>query len=512
MPLAPRWVSLALCLQTISVAAAGLGEAPKLSVLFFLVDDGGFEIGTFGNNVTNTPNIDGLAARAGATVYDRAYTAVSSCSPSRSAILTGLPTHQNGMYGLHQYPGNFQSNTNVHSLPNLLNKAGYQTGIIGKYHVGPVTVYNFSQGLGSHGPADCWAGAAPCASDYNLVTRNITFMKENAGRFFSSLGPDEPFFLYVGFGDCHRCPAKANSGPFCEKYGSGGPHGVIPDWKPKFFSPKEVVVPPFLPDNELVRRDIASQYTAVERMDQGVGLILKELETAGREKDTLIIFFSDNGIPFPSGKTNLFTNQGQGEPLIVVNPMSRAPSTRSTQTVSSLDFAPTILDAAGVHYPKGARAGNHPARLLGTSLILDRTGGAAHPAFASHQFHSLYAYYPMRSITHNNWRCVLNLNYDLQFAILEDVYDTATWQDLMKKGEAGEPTGWVYDYKRYMQRPQWELYNVEKDPLSLTNLANDPGSASVLLELQTRLARWREDSHDPWLPCSNSSTTHVCSI
>jgi N-sulfoglucosamine sulfohydrolase len=92
-------------------------------VLFFLVDDGGFEIGTFGNNVTNTPNIDGLAARAGATVYDRAYTAVSSCSPSRSAILTGLPTHQNGMYGLHQYPGNFQSNTNVHSLPNLLNKA-----------------------------------------------------------------------------------------------------------------------------------------------------------------------------------------------------------------------------------------------------------------------------------------------------------------------------------------------------------------------------------------------------
>ena len=65
MPLAPRWVSLALCLQTISVAVAGLGGAPKLSVLFFLVDDGGFEIGTFGNNVTSTPNIDGLAARAG---------------------------------------------------------------------------------------------------------------------------------------------------------------------------------------------------------------------------------------------------------------------------------------------------------------------------------------------------------------------------------------------------------------------------------------------------------------
>ena len=132
----------------------------QLSILFFLVDDGGFEIGTFGNNITHTPHIDNLAKRRGAIVYDRAYTAVSSCSPSRSAILTGLPTHQNGMYGLHQYPGNFQSNDNVYSLPNLLNSAGYQTGIIGKYHVGPLSVYNFSYGLGNFGPSDWIVGLA----------------------------------------------------------------------------------------------------------------------------------------------------------------------------------------------------------------------------------------------------------------------------------------------------------------------------------------------------------------
>ena len=120
-------------------------------------------------------------------------------------------------------------------------------------------------------------------------------MKDNARIFFSNLKDGEPFFLYVGFGDCHRCSESGASGAFCENYGSGKPNmGQIPDWKPRWFSPEEVIVPPFLPDNSLVRSDIASQYTVVERMNQGVGLIVKELESAGRDKDTLIIFFSDN--------------------------------------------------------------------------------------------------------------------------------------------------------------------------------------------------------------------------
>ena len=107
------------------------------NVLFLLVDDGGFELGAFGNKAISTPNIDALAARS--TAFDAAFTSVSSCSPSRSAILTGLPTHQNGMYGLHQYPAQFESWSDVVSLPNLLTSAGYKTGVIGNYHIGPST-------------------------------------------------------------------------------------------------------------------------------------------------------------------------------------------------------------------------------------------------------------------------------------------------------------------------------------------------------------------------------------
>ena len=108
------------------------------NVLFLLVDDGGFEQGAFGNKAISTPNIDTLAAKS--TAFDAAFTSVSSCSPSRAAILTGLPTHQNGMYGLHQFPAQFESWNDVISLPNLLNKAAYKTGVIGKYHIGPSSV------------------------------------------------------------------------------------------------------------------------------------------------------------------------------------------------------------------------------------------------------------------------------------------------------------------------------------------------------------------------------------
>ena len=113
------------------LAAAGMAagaRAPR-NILFMLVDDGGFESSVYGNRVVATPHLAQLAQRG--TVFDHAYTAVSSCSPSRSAILSGLPTHQNGMYGLHQGPGNFQSNSDITSIVNLLNPT-HKTGIIGK--------------------------------------------------------------------------------------------------------------------------------------------------------------------------------------------------------------------------------------------------------------------------------------------------------------------------------------------------------------------------------------------
>ena len=87
------------------------------------------------------------------------------------------------------------------------------------------------------------------------------------------------------------------------RYGNGEPGmGVIPDWEPRLYRPQDVAVPGYLPDTAATRRDIADQYTAVNRMDQGVGLVLQELRNNNLLNDTLVIFSSDNGIPFPLGK------------------------------------------------------------------------------------------------------------------------------------------------------------------------------------------------------------------
>eukprot|EP00505_MAST-04D_sp_SCG-Rhode-Island_P005625 Stramenopile-MAST_4_protein_5625 len=260
------------------------------------------------------------------------------------------------MYGLHQFPGNFQSNADITSLPNLLGQAGYKTGIIGKYHVGPIPNFQFKRGMTA---GECWAGAlgnpnnfgfnnSGCHANYNLVTRNLTHMKLNARKFLRQ-DKDEPFFLYIGFGDTHRCQGNSNVGSFCQFYGSGkNGNPKIPDWpNPRWYDPKDVIVPPFLPDNAAVREDIAAQYTAWDRLDTGIGVIMNELEQEGVLNETLILFFSDNGIPFPSGKTNLF-EQGQADPLIISTPAQRhgrVESGRHSQMiVSSLDLMPTILE------------------------------------------------------------------------------------------------------------------------------------------------------------------------
>eukprot|EP00117_Sycon_ciliatum_P002004 scpid99725/ scgid4407/ N-sulphoglucosamine sulphohydrolase; Sulfoglucosamine sulfamidase; Sulphamidase len=118
-----------------------LQTKPK-NVLFILADDGGFEMGSYGNNVSKTPHLDALAARS--TRFTRAFTSVSSCSPSRASLLTGLPQHQNGMYGLHHTVHHFNCFDQVRSLPLLLDQHGVRTGIIGKKHVGPEAVFPFN--------------------------------------------------------------------------------------------------------------------------------------------------------------------------------------------------------------------------------------------------------------------------------------------------------------------------------------------------------------------------------
>ncbi|XP_071968437.1 N-sulphoglucosamine sulphohydrolase [Engystomops pustulosus] len=462
-----------------------LGADTK-NVLLLIGDDAGFESDVYNNTAIRTPHLRELARRS--VIFKNAFTSVSSCSPSRGAILTGLPQHQNGIYGLHQDAHHFNSFDEVRSLPLLLSQAGIRTGIIGKKHVGPEPVYPFDFAYTEEN------------SSVLQVGRNITRIKLLVRKFLQS-EDERPFFLYVAFHDPHRCGhSQPQYGSFCEKFGNGDPGmGRIPDWTPQYYTPEQVQVPYFIQDTPSARADLAAQYTTIGRMDQGIGLVLSELRSAGHENDTLVIFSSDNGIPFPNGRTNLYWS-GRAEPLLISSPGHPRCSGQVSQSFASLlDITPTVLDWFSIQYPDYKIFGKN-VKLTGKSLLPALE--AEQPwstVFGSQSHHEITMYYPMRSVQHLHYLLIHNLNYKMPFPIDQDFYVSPTFQDLLNRTVSGQPTNWFKTLHGYYYRERWELYDRSKDLSEVRNVAGDPDYSEVLRILQELLRKWQWETSDPWV-------------
>ena len=482
------------CLDASCTSKADISDvfADKRNVLVLIADDYGMQSGTYGNKVCKTPNLDSLAQRS--LIMEHGFTSVSSCSPSRSAILTGLPQHENGMYGLHHTVHHFQSFDGIQSLSWLLNKTGsIKTGIIGKKHVGPDYVYPFD--------------FAYTEENYDLtqVGRNITLMKELAHAFLD-LYSKERFMLYIGFHDPHRCGLTLPEyGQFCEKFGDGSPgQGTIPDWHPVEYDPSEVEVPYFVPDTPAARSDIANMYKTISRLDQGVGLMMQALTEYGVLDNTLVIFTSDNGIPFPSGRTNLY-DPGMVEPFLISSPLSTSTwGQKSNALVSTTDIVPTILDWFGLPFPNYTLP-SRPNRITlhGKSLLplLQEEPSWKEDwdeVYSSHNLHEITMYYPMRVLRTQQYKLIHNLNFRMPFAIDQDFFVSPTFQDLLNRTVKGEETHWYKKLDSYYYRDEWELFNLQSDPEELNNVAGDPNYASVLKTLQEKLRSWQHSTNDPW--------------
>lgn len=282
--------------------------------------------------------------------------------------------------------------------------------------------------------------------------------------------------------------------------------GLIPDWKPVLYSPDEVVVPYFVQDTPAARQDIAAQYTTISRLDQGIGLILDEFRQAGFEHNTLIIYSSDNGIPFPTGRTNLL-DPGMSEPYLVSSPY--APERwgeLSDAMVSLLDIVPTVLDWYGISYPSYTVLGND-VKLTGKSvlpLLNKETSAGWDTIFASHNLHEVTMYYPMRVVRNKAFKLIHNLNYKMPFPIDQDFFVSPTYQDLLNRTQEGKPTKWFRTLDQYYYRDQWELYDLKTDPKELKNLFGKPDYQGVVKELQGKLQVWQNITYDPWI-CSPGS-------
>ena len=437
----------------------------RKNVLLLVADDLGKQLGCYGCPYIKTPHIDELAGEG--VRFDYAFASTASCSGSRSTIYTGMHTHQNGQYGLQSGKHHFMTFDNIQTGPSILAQHGYLTGIVGKVHVGPNTAY-------------------PWEYRAESLSRDVYWDADRAGDLFAqSKSEKRPFWLTVGFHDPHRDHSRSGFGndePVDERI-----HKVT-------YRPEDMVVPDFLSDTPGVRQELASYAQAISRLDQGVGLVLQKLADHGLANDTLVIFISDNGPPFLNSKTTLF-DSGIRLPLIVRQPGLYGPVV-NTSLVSYVDVLPTILDwTVGTGVPEAKD-------IAGRSFL--PVLGAAQPApewdhvFGSHTFHEATNYWPTRYIRTQRYKYHRNIAWRLDFPLASDIYGSLTWEDV-RNSDTDVPKVGQRTLKDYFFRPPEQLFDLDKDPAEVRNVAKDPEYASVLEGLRTRLEDWQRRTNDPWL-------------
>lgn len=435
---------------------AALGSASDRSVVLVVADDLGIHVGCYGDEVILTPHLDRLAAQS--TRFDRAYATTASCSASRSVILTGLHNHANGQYGHQHTFHHFRTKEGVVSLPARMKAAGRRTARVGKFHVGPEEVYPFDTVL-------------------KASSRNPVQMAKACSEF---LEDEAPFFLFYCTSDPHRGGGKVGG---ADRFGNrdGGHDGV----EETLYEPDKVQVPSYLPNTEASRAEWAQYAQSVSRVDQGLGHLLESLEASGHAASTLVVFTSDHGVAFAGAKTTAY-EPGLRVPLVV-----RAPGveqvTATDAMVSHTDLAATLMAWVGADIEK-----THGRSWL---PCLEGGEGPAH-LFASHTFHEVTMYYPMRVVRNERYKLIWNIASGLSYPHATDLWASSTWQEAWKQGE-DTPYG-PRTVGRYLHRPEFELYDLQADPWESTNLVNEAEMAEIYSQLKAELRRFQERTDDPW--------------
>lgn len=492
---------LALLIISTPIAAS----AAERNIVFFITDDESPTLGCYGDETAVSPAIDAVAADG--TLFKNAFATTASCSASRSVVMSGLHNHANGQYGHQHAYHKFASYANVVSLalPRVLANAGYRTAQIGKYHVAPEEVYHFETYLKGN-------------------SRNAVQMANNAKEFITDTEDERPFFLYFGTSDPHRGGGKDETSErelkpdlFGNKPRDGAHEGV----DEVFFDPAEVTVPYFLPDTPETREELAQYYQSCARIDQGVARLVEILKEADLWDKTLFVFTSDHGMAFAGGKTTVYEG-GLRVPFVVRNPYEENRGVVSEAMISHIDITPSLLDFAGGLNPEtnGPRNWVDPDKFWkGTPTANENRGpkdqfrsyhgkswipilgdpDAEHhdTIFASHTFHEIQMYYPMRVVRDRQYKLIWNIAHGLPYPFASDLWAASSWQAQFRKGEDA-PYG-QKTVGEYIHRPEFELYDISNDPQERYNLASDSQHATILEQYKARLKEFQERMDDPWV-------------
>jgi len=443
-------ICLSVCGAAISAEAVNKSTKPNILVL--IADDAGMDFGCYGNDGIKTPNIDALAA-SGLRI-DKAFLTGSQCSPSRTAMITGQFAHTIGTEKL-----NSKIDPSTKTIPDYLSQQGYFTGLMLKNHM---------EGKGDQ--RFHWYGRG-----YGFYVKDAAEWDRTVADEFSTFldsADDKPFFMWLGFIDPHR------------KYND---HAIE-----KVNDPEDVTVPPHLVDDEATRRDLADYYDEISRMDGHVGEVLAVLKERKQLENTLIVFVSDNGMPFPRAKGSVY-DTGMRTPLLFSwGDRIEAGSVYKKDLVSTIDLAPTLLDAAGIAKPEPMYGESLLPLLLGNA-----NSSRTHIFSERHYKRSDEYLLTIRSATHKLIR-TFDMNADQPLITVGEVYTSPSWYALEEREKAGTLTP---AQQRILDNPRAdiELYDLEADPHELVNIADNPENQTIVRDLLARMQQLRRETNDPYL-------------
>lgn len=400
-------------------------------ILYLHSHDTGRYVQPYGEPVP-MPNVQALADQG--VLFRQAYCAAPTCSASRACLLTGQYGHSNGMLGLAHRGWSLRDYH--HHIVHTLKGAGYRSILIGEQHIAKdPDVIGFDEVL-------------------KIPTTHVQTVAPRA-REVLQRGHDRPLFLSVGFFETHR--------EFLEPGSLRDVHYSKP--------------PANLPDTPDVRADMAAFKASARSLDQGVGMVLNELDACGMADDTLIIFTTDHGMPFPGAKATLY-DRGLGVMLILRGPAPFNGGRVLDSLVSHIDIFPTLCEYLGIE---------RPPFLQGVSLMPVLAGGATEvreEVFAGSTWHA--AYEPQRAIRTTRHKYIRRWGGRTR-PVLPNTDDGPSKDLLLRNGWGDREIA-----------PE-QLYDLLFDPNEASNLVDDPAYAGVLAELRARLEAWMSETSDPLL-------------
>ncbi|WP_289645271.1 sulfatase family protein [Maribacter aestuarii] len=458
-----KFISLLFLIVLAIVLSANIKSKPigisetyvKPNILFLIADDWSYpNAGVYGDSTVRTPTFDRLANEG--ALFENAYCSAPSCSPSRASILLGRYPHQN------ESAGNLWS-VIPKKFPNwvsLLETSGYHTGMSRKGW-GPG---NFKAGGYEHNPA---------GNEY------IDFET-----FLSDRKDDQPFVYWFGSQDPHRT-YETNAG-----IQTG-------------MEAASINVPGFLPDTPCVRNDIMDYYFEVERFDRESGNIIDVLEQHGLLDNTLIVMTSDNGMPFPRAKANLY-DYGTRMPLAIYWKNHIDGGIRISDFMNFIDFGPTFLEAAKIEIPEEF-SGHSLMELFGDKKS---TNIYRSKVFLERERHANVRKgdlsYPARAVRTKDFLYIKNFEPDrwpagdpevhISVGQYGDVDNSISKFTIMMM--EGKPSDKDYFALAFSKRPAEELYVLANDPYNLKNVADNPKYKDVLATLQNELQNWMARTED----------------